>query len=51
MKRTSDPMLKAFLNRTDRAAVDKVLLETYGPLKDTKKRKNAREGKKKAASK
>ncbi|MDP6719088.1 MAG: sulfatase-like hydrolase/transferase, partial [Pirellulaceae bacterium] len=26
MKRTSDPMLKAFLNRTDRAAVDKVLL-------------------------
>ncbi len=51
MKRTSDPMLKAFLNRTDRAAVDKVLLETYGPLKDSKKRKNAREGKKKAASK
>ena len=48
MKRTGDPMLKAFLNRTDRAAVDKVLLETYGPLKESKKRKNA--GKKKKAT-
>jgi len=50
MKRTSDPMLKAFLNRNDRVAVDKVLLETYGPPKEPKKRKNARKGKKKAAS-
>ena len=50
MTRTSDPMLKAFLNRNDRVAVGKVLLETYGPPKEPKKRKNARKGKKKAAS-
>ncbi len=42
MKRTSDPMLKAFLNRTDRAAVDQVLLATYGPPKESKKRKKAK---------
>ena len=51
MKRTGDPMLKAFLNRTDRTAVDKILRETYGPIKDSTKRKNARKRKKKAASK
>ena len=37
MKRTGDPMLEAFLNRSDRAAVDKILLDTYGPLKPSKK--------------
>jgi len=39
MKRTDDPMLDAFLNRSDRAAVDQILLETYGPPKAKKKPK------------
>ncbi len=41
MKRTSDPMLETFLNRTDREVVDKILLDTYGPAKPkrTKKKK------------
>ena len=54
MKRTDDPMLKAFLNRHDRAAVDKVLLATYGPPKESKRSKKAnksKKGKKKVASK
>ena len=32
MEKTDDPMLEAFLHRTDREAVDAVLLETYGPI-------------------
>jgi hypothetical protein len=41
MTRTNDPMLKAFHNRTNRAVVDQVLLETYGPMKGSQKeRKN-----------
>ena len=44
MKRTDDPMLKAFLNRNDRAVVDKVLLATYGPPKVSKRSKKAKKG-------
>jgi N-sulfoglucosamine sulfohydrolase len=33
MKATQDPMLEAFLDRTDRAKVDAVLVKTYGPQK------------------
>ena len=39
MKKTNDPMLDAFLNRSDRAAVDQILLETYGPPKAKAKKK------------
>jgi len=39
MKRTQDPMLAAFQNRDDRRIVDRVMLETYGPLKPAKKKK------------
>ncbi len=46
MRRTSDPMLKAFENRTDRSTVDKILVDTYGPAKPRKrtlkKKRNAR---------
>ncbi|MEO1974153.1 MAG: sulfatase/phosphatase domain-containing protein, partial [Pirellulaceae bacterium] len=45
MARTADPMLKAFLNRADRGVVDKILLETYGPPKPAKKRRNPRKPK------
>ena len=42
MQRTNDPMLPAFQNRTDRGAVDQVLLQTYGPMKNnTKPRRNS----------
>lgn len=33
MKKTSDPMLAAFMHRDDRAKVDAILVETYGPQK------------------
>lgn len=36
MSNTHDPMLAAFKNRYDRAVVDRVLLETYGPRGDGK---------------
>ena len=39
MARTEDPMLPAFRNRDDRAAVDEILLKTYGPPKDSRKKK------------
>lgn len=39
MSRTDDPMLPAFRNRSDRVAVDKILLKTYGPPKDSRKKK------------
>ncbi len=39
MERTGDPMLKAFRHRTDRAVVDRVLLETYGPPKPGRRRR------------
>ena len=39
MKQTSDPMLDAFLNRSDRAAVDQILLDTYGTPKVKAKKK------------
>jgi N-sulfoglucosamine sulfohydrolase len=45
MARTADPMLKAFFNRADRGVVDKILLETYGPPKPAKKRRNPRKPK------
>ena len=47
MKKTADPMLKAFENRTDRAIVDQVMVATYGPQKPSgpKKPKNKRDKK------
>ena len=33
MKKTDDPMLNAFINRSDRAAVDQIMIDTYGPPK------------------
>jgi N-sulfoglucosamine sulfohydrolase len=39
MKKTQDPMLAAFQHRDDRAAVDKVLVKTYGPRKPPRKRR------------
>ncbi len=33
MKKTDDPMLNAFINRSDRDAVDQILIDTYGPPK------------------
>ena len=41
MKKTDDPMLNAFINRSDRNAVDQILIDTYGPPK-VKARKNPR---------
>lgn len=46
MKRTQDPMLAAFQNRGDRQVVDRVMLETYGPLKPVKKKKKNNKKKK-----
>jgi hypothetical protein len=48
MKKTNDPMLKAFENRNDRSIVDRVITATYGPQKPSgpKKPKNQK-GKKK----
>ncbi|MFT5300678.1 MAG: N-sulfoglucosamine sulfohydrolase, partial [Mariniblastus sp.] len=45
MQRTDDPMLKAFQNKTNRAIVDQVLLETYGPMKGSKKDKKKKKEK------
>jgi len=41
MRKTDDPMLDAFINRSDRAAVDQILIDTYGPPK-TKGKKNTK---------
>lgn len=49
MRRTDDPMLEAFLHRTDRAAVDQVLRATYGPPRDSANKNTSRKGKKKQA--
>jgi len=48
MKKTNDPMLKAFESRNDRSIVDRVITATYGPQKPSgpKKPKNQK-GKKK----
>ncbi len=53
MKKTNDPMLKAFENRTDRAIVDQVMVATYGPQKPSgpKKPKNKRDKKDKKKDK
>ncbi|MEZ6129724.1 MAG: sulfatase [Planctomycetaceae bacterium] len=48
MKKTQDPMLEAFLNRTDRTKVDSVLAATYGPKQDERPTQKKRKGKKKA---
>ncbi len=40
MQRTEDPMLAAFQQRKDRAAVDEVLRATYGPPKPPRKKKS-----------
>jgi N-sulfoglucosamine sulfohydrolase len=47
MKKTKDPILKAFENRTDRTIVDQVLVATYGPQKPSgpKKPKNKQDKK------
>ena len=52
MKSTGDPMLAAFQNRSDREAVDAVLLKTYGPKKDERpgRKKNKKKNRKKATS-
>jgi N-sulfoglucosamine sulfohydrolase len=47
MTRTNDPMLPAFQNRNDRAAVDQILLKTYGPPKESAKKKAMKKDKKK----
>ncbi len=48
MKRTDDPMLKAFENRNDRKVVDEVLVETYGAPKPSRKKKPGNNRKKKS---
>lgn len=51
MKKTEDPMLAAFQNRHDREKVDKVLLQTYGPPKNERKKKERNnKGKRKTAA-
>ena len=42
MEKTRDPMLEAFLNKTDRAVVDSVMRKTYGPQKTRAPRKQRR---------
>lgn len=46
MKKTDDPILAAFQNRTNRQKVDEILVATYGPKKDerpgSKKKKSAK---------
>ena len=51
MEKTSDPMLKAFLHRTDRSTVDQVLLATYGPQKASRKKDPKKAAKKKKSGK
>jgi len=51
MRRTDDPMLKAFQNKANRAIVDQVLLETYGPMKNSRKGKKNNKGKTKKIKK
>lgn len=48
MRQTNDPMLDAFLNRHDQAKVDDILLATYGPRKDERKRDQKDKAKKKS---
>ena len=43
MEKTNDPMLPAFINRSDRSIVDRVMLDTYGPLKESKARSQKRQ--------
>ncbi|MBN1911876.1 MAG: sulfatase [Pirellulales bacterium] len=47
MEKTNDPMLPAFLHRTDRAAVDEILHKTYDSLKKLDTVKKEREERKK----
>ncbi len=47
MKKTDDPMLKAFENRTDRSIVDGVITATYGPQKSVKPQPKKAKGKRK----
>ncbi len=44
MQRTNDPMLAAIENRENRAAVDKILRETYGKPKGRKRKRKNRPG-------
>ena len=46
MKKTNDPMLEAYNHNTDRKVVDRVILETYGPPKVKKNKRNQKKGKK-----
>ena len=43
MEKTNDPMLPAFINRSDRNVVDKVILDTYGPPKDSQAKSQKRQ--------
>ena len=45
MKKTQDPMLTAFKNRNDRAKVNAVLLATFGPQGDGRRKANKGGGK------
>lgn len=45
MQQTEDPMLAAFVHRSDRSKVDEILEATYGPKKD--ERPKAKKGRKK----
>ncbi|MGI9444235.1 MAG: hypothetical protein ACR2N1_17315, partial [Rubripirellula sp.] len=48
MRKTNDPMLEAFINRSDRGAIDQILVDTYGPPKvKAKKNPKANRNKKK----
>ncbi|MFT4587030.1 MAG: N-sulfoglucosamine sulfohydrolase [Candidatus Binatia bacterium] len=51
MKKTQDPMLPAFQNRNDRAKVDEIMVETYGPRKAKKPRKGRQNKSRKNANK
>ena len=48
MRKTEDPMLQAFLNRTDRARVDAVMESTYGPKRDESPEARKRKAEEKA---
>ncbi len=48
MTRTDDPMLPAFQSRNDRSVVDRILMKTYGPPKEPRKKKTSKKNRKRA---
>lgn len=48
MTRTDDPMLPAFQSRNDRSVVDRILMKTYGPPKEPRKKKPSKKNRKRA---